>query len=411
MTRFQHYLSYGSTDQVTARDLRKLYDGLLVPGTVAAFQADGTKGFVLTLSASTESKNYIIDPRFPLFQNSLATPKRSHQDLADVVFEDPELIHRSDSPQPSNFSKERCQKLAERWIDFNMGYTSVSSKHFQKYAERLGQDVFPSKSRLPTLILAPYFMSASKDDPWWATSKELFDFSYQTAKDRGEAQRLRRVIAAAHPSALPNLIDDIPDKNAAVWVNDLSEINSTVDDLVAYGKGIRHAHEQGRGLFALYGGYFSVVLGRFGLLGSSHGIGYGEHRQWVELRSTGPAPARYYVRRLHRYVSIELASYLWQHARHLIDPPGTEPPSRDPLSLSNEYHDLMKHSVECRKLEIDVCGTQNPTDISTELRTTANDYETTLETLAVPGTLRNRAVDSYSHLTRWADAIDRIAAA
>jgi hypothetical protein len=67
---FEHYLSYGSTDQLTARNLTDIYDGLLIPGTVAAFQAEGTRGFVLTLSAA-KSKDYIIDPRFPLFQNRL----------------------------------------------------------------------------------------------------------------------------------------------------------------------------------------------------------------------------------------------------------------------------------------------------------------------------------------------------
>ena len=41
-TKFSHYLSYGAADQHTVRELRGFYDGLLVPGTVAAFQREGT---------------------------------------------------------------------------------------------------------------------------------------------------------------------------------------------------------------------------------------------------------------------------------------------------------------------------------------------------------------------------------
>src|SRR2546430_165765 len=93
---FAHYLSYGATDQQTARELTGFYDGLLVPGTVAAFQADGTRGFVLTLSALRRTR-YVIDPRFPLFQQRLGAPKKSHESLA-LLFGVPDLVLRTADP-------------------------------------------------------------------------------------------------------------------------------------------------------------------------------------------------------------------------------------------------------------------------------------------------------------------------
>jgi hypothetical protein len=81
---FNHYLSYGSTDQQTMRELSGLYDGLLVPGTIAAFQAEGTKGFVLSLSARS-GEPYVIDSRFPLFQGALPKAKKSHIMLAAIL--------------------------------------------------------------------------------------------------------------------------------------------------------------------------------------------------------------------------------------------------------------------------------------------------------------------------------------
>ena len=68
--RFSHLLSYGATDQKTVLELLGKYQGLIVPGTVAAFQRQGTGGFVLSLSATADAPPYRIDPRFPLFQKA-----------------------------------------------------------------------------------------------------------------------------------------------------------------------------------------------------------------------------------------------------------------------------------------------------------------------------------------------------
>src|SRR4051794_12208046 len=116
---FSHYLAYGATDQQTARDLADVYDGLLVPGTVAAFQREGTGGFVLTLSATAAAPDYVIDPRFPLFQQALIAPKRSHEALADLLG-DPSLV-QGNAPRPDDFPATRTEQLAHSWINFNHG--------------------------------------------------------------------------------------------------------------------------------------------------------------------------------------------------------------------------------------------------------------------------------------------------
>src|ERR1035438_4102095 len=84
---FSHFLSFSATDQQTARDLTGCYDGLVVPGTVASSQAEGTRGFVLTLSATSHGPAYVVDPRFPLFQQALPAARHSHTALAEVLGE------------------------------------------------------------------------------------------------------------------------------------------------------------------------------------------------------------------------------------------------------------------------------------------------------------------------------------
>src|SRR5216117_1046434 len=139
---FSHYLAYGATDQQTARELAGFYDGLLVPGTIAAFQREGTGGFVLTLSATEASPQYVIDPRFPLFQQRLTSPKKSHHALAEWL-EDPRLVQEEAKPQPADFPPDRTESLAHRWIDINRGYAAATRQKFDKYDKRLGEPVQP----------------------------------------------------------------------------------------------------------------------------------------------------------------------------------------------------------------------------------------------------------------------------
>lgn len=401
---FEHYLSYGSTDQLTARTLTDFYDGLLVPGTVAAFQADGTKGFVLTLSAAHQ-KPYIIDPRFPLFQNRLSTPKKSHVSLATVLG-DPSLVDENAAPTADQFDVARCQTIARSWVEFNVGYTSVSSKHFAKYAKRLGREIAPTNSQLPRLILAPYVMSSGSDDGWWEVSDRLYTETVAAARGARTNIDVFRVVAAKSAAALEELLTkpSAAEPGVFIWVDNLHELDSSVEDLVRYGRAIREANERGLGTWALYGGYFSVVMGRFGLAGSSHGIGYGESRQWKELPSSGPPPARFYLPRVHRYVATDLAEFLWNEAPELVNSPVY---SGSPAAL--DYHDLMAHSVKCRQAEINDCENLSAEAISQSLRQTNYEFSEALNTLTIPSALRRKAIDAHIHLPQWASAIDAIA--
>ncbi len=72
---FAHYLSYGATDQQTVRALTGSYSGLLVPGTVAAFQRDGTGKFVFALSATPDSPDYAIDLGRRCFNSDCRSPR------------------------------------------------------------------------------------------------------------------------------------------------------------------------------------------------------------------------------------------------------------------------------------------------------------------------------------------------
>jgi hypothetical protein len=392
---FSHYLQYGATDQQTARELAGVYDGLLVPGTVAAFQREGTGGFVLTLSATDAAPEYVIDPRFPLFQQRLLAAKKSHEALA-ALLNDPGLV-REDPPQPADFPPERTEALARAWIDFNKGYSTATLRKFDKYAKRLEEEITPRGVEEPAQILALYLIASDRQDPWWTVSQRLFEQSREYEPD------VIRVVAAHEAGQLDGLLANVDDGRVVVWVSRLEELTLSGDELATYARAIQSGTERGQDTFALYGGFFHVLLGGFGLKGASHGIGYGEYREWTELPQSGPPPARYYLRRLHRYVSQELAYQLYLGDRSLAECDCDECGGRPPIAL--DYHELMKHSVRARAEEIARWTQFSPATAADLLETEHELFRDAVARLRLPPFLRPQAERSYDHLPRWVEAL------
>jgi hypothetical protein len=397
---FAHYLAYLATDQETFRDLRASFNGVLVPGTIAAWQRQGTGGFVLSLSATEAAPPYVIDPRFPLFQQRLPAAKQSHLALADI-FEDPALIQTLHDPAPEQFPDARLESLARAWVAFNLGYGQTSNEKFDKYAKRLGEEIpEPTDARAPELILAPYFVAKGQHDRWWDRSKRLF-LETRSAADGVDCAR---VTAAENVYVLDELLNDVPAENLVVWVSGMDEYKATTQELATYRAALTAGNKRGHRIFALYGAFFSVLQASAGLDGAAHGVGFSEHRDWRELPQSGAPVARYYMPRWHRYVPVDLAQTLWLLDRSLCECACPHCNVQQPNEMS--YHDLMKHSVWCRQKEIDVWSVEPM--ISTAATALSAEYAESLEKISnldlLPA-VRARALYLISHIPRWTAAL------
>lgn len=398
---FSHYLSFGSTDQETSRELRESYTGLVVPGTVAAFQKQGTGGFVLSLSAASAETPYLIDPRFPLFQQLLMSPKKSHTELARV-FEDEDLI-QAGSPRPVDFDAPRIQRLAERWVAFNETFHETANEKFNKYAMRLEEPVSMPDASAPELILAPYFVALNENDAWWELSSSLFD----ACVDGATTLDVVRVVAVDNVPLLPSCLGSLSEGKYVVWVSGLNELEASQTELGLYAETIASAQGASKVTAALYGGFFSVLLGTAGLVGSSHGIGFGEFREWRELPQSGPPPARFYVPTVHRYVGQEDADELFGLDPQLVgcecEICGGDPP------LTLDYHDLMKHSVLCRSAEINEWTSLSPAEAVGRLNVEWELARQRLRAVSARATaLPPRLLGIADHLPRWASALAQV---
>ena len=392
----RHFVSYGATDQRTIRDLANQYDGILIPGTVAALQREGTAGFVLTQSASSVSTPYVIDPRFPLFQQALPVGKTSHKSLAKILGD--ETLVRPDWPAPSEFTVQRINTIATAWVKFNVGYRQEQSAKFSKYAKRLGVPLELGDASGPQRILAPYCCVQGQEDLWYEKSLELYEATVAAASEAKCGIDVTRVVSTQSVAGLAELASDGAIDDVCIWVSGLDERVAPANALADYASTIRRLTGSGRCSFALYGGFFTVLLSAVGLGGNSHGIGYGEHRKWRELPQSGPPPARYYVPTVHRYVSQDQAEALWRYDSALVGDGFVESPA------ALEYHDLMLHSVRARVEEIEAFGPLSLEDSIDRLSEEHREFTARLEASG-NGSLIRRGREIVEHMPTWIRAL------
>jgi hypothetical protein len=343
----------------------------------------------------------VIDPRFPLFQQALASPKKSHESLAKLLGA-PELVRDSD-PKPEDFSDLLIETVAANWAAFNDGYTEEAQKSFDKYAKRLNEEIAPQNRRAPSFVIPPYLIARVGQPGWWKVSRKVFEAS----RNHVSSDRLVHAVATEYVGTLDSQLADAEHPRIAVWVSGLNELTANSSDLAGYGNAIRTASDDGKQIFALYGGFFSVLLRQVGLRGSSHGIGFGESRTWVELPQSGPPPARYYLPSIHRYVSQDIAYQLWVRDRDLGGCECRLCQGNSPLSLG--YQELMEHSVLCRSREIEGWATLSLDGSRQRLTEQLHRFRNSIEHMTIPVGLRNQLRRSAEHLQAWIDALAQMA--
>jgi len=194
------------------------------------------------------------------------------------------------------------------------------------------------------------------------------------------------------------------EERAVVWVSALDEVKADAAALSMYGNAIKASTAGGTATFALYGGFFAVLLSGVGLRGASHGIGYGENRNWIELPQSGPPPARYYVPELHKYIRAELANVLWgAQVTHCMCKACEENP---PILL--DYHDLMMHSVHCRAREIEEWSNLSPSAAAARLKKETAAFSERLKKAEIQPFFKEQTGGHMAHLSTWDRALSQL---
>ncbi len=405
----RHFLAYGNSDQESFRmqDVLDTFQVITVPGTIAAFYEEATAGFILTTS-----KPYIIDPRTPLLQGEVGTAKASHLSLsswlggtfASHVAESSEGLSVPASFLSPQMVAEMARELTSRQREYGQHAHSIGKKldryrrlrAIAQHAPEPQQDPV-HETRPPEHILAPYFAAANESDPWWDVCENVWG----ACRELEYGLDVSPVVAVTNPEFLETAMSMSPqdlDGTSFFWLTGFDERRASGSVLRQVMSAVASGSD-GRAWVNLYGGFFSICLGHWGLNGFSNGLGYSESRDWPELASTGAAPPRYYLRALHAFASPAVAQLLIDNdewfgcdCRVCVD--------RLNQIADLGYHELKQHFALARAWEVKFVESSTAEEISTHLREVADRLASLADQL--PSTLLPRT----SHLDKWANVLE-----
>ena len=405
----KHFLAYGNSDQQSFRDqsVRDSFDTITIPSTIASYYPDATAAFVLSCD-----KPYIIDPRTPLFQNELRSPRASHLTLAE--WGGPTLRARLDEgPYPSFptsfYSESTVREFVGGFISMQRNYALRRGEVGQKldrYRRLLATalDKEPEKvgelSSPPELVLSPYFVVRTLDDPWWDVQNRV----WAACEELEATNKITPVLAISSAHALRKGLDSLPDslsRTTFFWIPGFDERLAEAQVLDDVWNGVRESSTV-ISLVNLYGGYFSICMEHVGLYGFSNGLAYSESRAFPDLAATGAAPARYYVNALHAFTSLADAQQIVDMDDWFVCPCEVCSAARVSKRLIQNltYHELKKHFAISRRREIAYVSEHTREEIVEQLKESHARSAQVLERLPARFKILRR------HLLLWARTIE-----
>lgn len=401
----KHILAYGNSDQASFRDetVRASFAYMSVPGTIASYYADATAAFVLSSGI-----DYYIDPRTPLFQDELRSPRASHFTLArwlgQTVGDYLEANPDGADFDAAFYSDEVLAEVAASVVDEQRSYAGRAGgirEKLDRYSVLLAEaqgrqlEAVEHSPAAPSFVLAPYFAVAGTSDPWWGVNRRVLAECVQLENP----SQISPVLAVSHPHRLHSLLAEVPEELSNLtfyWITGFDERAVHVDELIDMWNEIADASAERR-LVNLYGGFFSICMEFAGLWAFNNGLGYSESRGWPQLDATGAAPPRYYVRDAHMYLPPATASALVDGDPALRCPceicTGTE-------ILDLGYHDLKKHFALARRWECESVASMSEAQVADGL----GDAHGLCTSAAALLPIRIRP--DFGHLQRWKKVLE-----
>jgi len=298
------------------------YDTLVLNATMVAHMPSALASFV---TQRARNKPYLIDPQTHAFQHDVSNLesssdpssgqiKRSVRRLLEAYGEPVlEIVAEQRQPLlPGDLDNSRLlRKFCGRVLDFQANAlrseaeATDASKYYRYLEEKgkLGETHFG-----PALLVAPYFyLSASTFDDWLGVNLDCARMSRQLVKGTPLALQVtlsKDVLASS--SMCDELVRSYGEKTKPefilVWVDSFSEHDSgrsQLDRLRRLFTGLGEIAP----VVNLYGGFFSTVLCRCGIVpnlaGVTHGLEYGEDRGVIPVGGGLPT-AKYYYPSLHK---------------------------------------------------------------------------------------------------------------
>jgi hypothetical protein len=301
----KHIIRYGAHPEKIFFEADRLYDGVLLNANTVAYSTRGIAEFLV----QHHNKPFCIDPLTHSFGHSPVHIAKSDKDdtivvrsafvsLAEHYGEPVSSTIGKRGLTPKDFQKsEIVRGFCERVIDFQKGIIAqqMSEDGADKYIEL--------KDHMPWVVMAPYFyMNSSTFSFWLDLNRKFIDLSLSLETKLPVFGYILISKDAFFDDSLRNQLTDNYLRTEApgfmLWIESFSEHDATRSELEKYRDFVSKMSVAGKKLISLYGGYFSIILQKFGLYGVTHGPGYGEERDVTPVGGGLPKP-KFYFPSLH----------------------------------------------------------------------------------------------------------------
>ena len=160
----------------------------------------------------------------------------------------------------------------------------------------------------PSALFAPYFYC---DPEHWREWLSVNVALATAAASQGHSQPIHAIICAEASmlgnaeflAAVEIAYKDIGLKGLWFWFSRFSEERATLAELKAF-RALVETMARVCEVYNLHGGFFSLALAASGMVGVSHGIGYGEQKDVVPVIGQSTPTVRYYLPALHRRLGV-----------------------------------------------------------------------------------------------------------
>jgi len=300
----RHWIRYGAHPEKTflKSPLDELYDGIIFHANMVAYSKKGIAGFI---TGPLNRKPFCIDPITHAFGHSpifiLKSSESSEVKPAIKILSQyyGEPVKSNMGIRPLDAKDFGSQKLKEefclRVINFEKNIISEEMSEDAKYVS--------IESQIPCLIIAPcFYMNILNYSSWRPLNLQFINIS-------NDVERVIPVFGSLVVSkelffdedSRKQLLNDYSEADCSgifLWIASFDEHKASRSELSKYKNFVTELSSRGKKIISLYGGYFSIILLKYGLHGVVHGPGYGEERDVTPVGGGLPR-AKYYFPKLH----------------------------------------------------------------------------------------------------------------
>jgi len=288
------------TDGKIFRDLKDYYDGLVLEAHILEQYTKFAASLISTLE-----KPFFVDPtgKLALLNVEDISDKEWYLKIVDA-------FNLSECLQEGEILVDALEQNLDKFVESSISYQREKIKQ-----ELGGLALFGLSGNIePEAVLTPYFLI---DD----VRSELYNLNLEILKvairHKGDSNLYAVIFIEENTlfskSTVEKILSDfIIDgiDGVCVWVADFREYGEDAKSLKKYAEFFEKLSGLKRPVINLYGGAFSIFLGKLGLLDVIvQGIGYGEYRNPYSI-PTGRQQKMYYIPRLRKSVPVHIAEEL-----------------------------------------------------------------------------------------------------